>query len=214
MFVNTFFRRVLFNLLGILIVIIFCYFMFKNLYLSDEVIVSFAVHPFNICEKYSKAWYYIKLLYIPITLISSIICINILYSSFFKKSKKEIVNTKIPDLHLEIFNEDKTLIIPETGLYQNFLVTGTIGSGKTSCIMYPLTKQLIKYKCKNLDKKLGMLILDVKGNYYSRVKKYAEYYGRSEDLIVIEIRPEILSITRYINQILSLQFWQIDLKLF
>ena len=32
-----------------------------------------------------------------------------------------------------------------------------------------------------------MLILDVKGNYYSMVKKYTSYYGRQDDLIVIEI---------------------------
>ena len=54
--------------------------------------------------------------------------------------------------------------------------------------MYPFTRQLIKYNCNNLNNKLGMLILDVKGNYYTMVKKYAAYYNRMEDLIIIEIR--------------------------
>lgn len=54
--------------------------------------------------------------------------------------------------------------------------------------MYPFTKQLIKYKYDDQNLKLGMLILDVKGNYHSQVKKYASYYKREEDLVVIEPR--------------------------
>ena len=37
--------------------------------------------------------------------------------------------------------------------------------------MYPFTKQLIKYKSDNKKEKLGLLILDVKGNYHKQVKK-------------------------------------------
>ena len=194
MFVNTFYRRVLFNFLCITVTSFICYFLFKDLYTSNEIIISFAVHPFNICKEYPKVWYYIKLVYIPVTLISSLICINIIYSLIFTKKKifKKISNIKKSDLYIEIFNETtQNLIIPESGLYQNFLITGTIGSGKTSSVMYPFTKQLIQYKHKNPYKKLGMLILDVKGNYYSQVKKYAEYFERENDLIVIEIRSGI-----------------------
>ena len=54
------------------------------------------------------------------------------------------------------------------------LITGTIGSGKTSSAMYPFTEQLIKYNFLNPDKKMGMLILDVKGNYFEQVKKYID----------------------------------------
>ena len=41
---------------------------------------------------------------------------------------------------------------------------------------------------KGFNLKLGMLILDVKGNYYSQVKKYVDYYRRQQDLIIIELR--------------------------
>ena len=209
MFVNTFFRRTLFNFLSIFIIFFIYYFLFKNLYTSNEIIISFAVHPFNLCEKYPIIWYYIKLLYIPVTLIASLICINTLYSSLFTKKKviEEKSNVIKSDLHLKIFNDkNNNLIIPEAGLYQNFLITGTIGSGKTSSVMYPFTKQLLQYEYKNPYKKLGMLILDVKGNYYSRVKKYAEYFDRVNDLIVIEIRTVMLNTIRWINPILNLRF--------
>lgn len=93
-------------------------------------------------------------------------------------------------LHLAIENKNLgcPIILPEASLYQNILITGTIGSGKTSSAMYPFTRQLIKYEYDNPDKKLGMLILDVKGNYYSQVQKYASYYRRQDDLVVIELR--------------------------
>lgn len=190
MFANTFARRIVFNA-TFLAILSFIYFtFFYDIYTSNTIMISFAVHPFNICEKHPEAWFYIKLLYIPIALISALICINIFYSSLFTKIKenKKSSYTKHSDLNLKIFNENsKEIIIPEAGLYQNFLITGTIGSGKTSSVMYPFTRQLIKYNHTDSSKKLGMLILDVKGNYYSMVKKYASYYGREKDLIVIEI---------------------------
>ena len=70
-------------------------------------------------------------------------------------------------------------------MYQNFLITGTIGSGKTSSAMYPFTRQLMEYNANNPENKIGMLILDVKGNYFSQVKSFANQFGLLSDLIVI-----------------------------
>ena len=53
--------------------------------------------------------------------------------------------------------------------------------------MYPITEQLIKYKNYDYNEKIGMLVLDVKGNYYKQVKKFAEQYNRLDDIIVIEL---------------------------
>jgi len=57
--------------------------------------------------------------------------------------------------------------------------------------MYPFTEQLLKYNSANSNDKIGMLILDVKGNYYSHVKKYAEKYNLLNDLIIIELNSNI-----------------------
>ena len=76
-------------------------------------------------------------------------------------------------------------------MYQNFLITGTIGSGKTSSAMYPFTKQLLKYNSENIDDKIGMLILDVKGNYYNQVLDYVKVYNLEKDLIVIGLNSNI-----------------------
>lgn len=190
MFANTFARRIIFNAIFLAILSFIHFTFFYDVYTANSIMISFAVHPFNICEKYPDVWLLIKIIYIPIALISSLICINILYSSLFTRQKilKKQTTTTSSDLNLKIFNENnREIIVPEAGLYQNFLITGTIGSGKTSSVMYPFTKQLIKYNHADSSKKLGMLILDVKGNYYSMVKKYASYHGREKDLIVIEI---------------------------
>ena len=57
--------------------------------------------------------------------------------------------------------------------------------------MYPFTKQLIAYNSTNSEKKLGILILDVKGNYIKEVQKYANLYNRSNDVITINLSGKI-----------------------
>ena len=69
-------------------------------------------------------------------------------------------------------NLGNPIFIPESSLYQNILITGGIGTGKTASAMYPFTKQLISYHSNLSKEKLGFLILDVKGNYYSKVKDF------------------------------------------
>ena len=54
--------------------------------------------------------------------------------------------------------------------------------------MYPFCKQLINFSTNNIFEKLGMLILDVKGNFYKQVLEYAHLSGREDDVIVIEIK--------------------------
>ena len=53
--------------------------------------------------------------------------------------------------------------------------------------MYPFTKQLIEYYYNDDNKKLGFLILDVKGNYYKKVLEFAYNCNRLDDVIVIQL---------------------------
>ncbi len=194
MFVNTFFRRVLFNFACIFVFLSIYILLFYRVYTSDVIMISFAMHPFDICKKYPEFWENLKILYIPITFVSSLICINTIYSSLFSKKyiKKEKCLKRNSELSLFVADSPAgKIILPEASLYQNILITGTIGSGKTSSAMYPFTRQLIKYKYDNPEEKLGMLILDVKGNYYSQVQKYASHYRREDDFVVIELGGNI-----------------------
>ena len=53
--------------------------------------------------------------------------------------------------------------------------------------MYPFTKQLISYKSQDIKRKLGFLILDVKGNYYKKVLEFASLFNREHDVIEIKL---------------------------
>ena len=76
----------------------------------------------------------------------------------------------------------KPIYISEKSLYQNMLITGSIGCGKTSSAMYPFTRQLLTLKSKP-----GFLILDVKGNYYKQVLCFAEECSRDKEIVIIEL---------------------------
>ena len=57
--------------------------------------------------------------------------------------------------------------------------------------MYPFTRQLLQYNSNNLNKKIGMLILDVKGNYYKQVLEYSKKFNLTKDLIVLELGSNV-----------------------
>ena len=57
--------------------------------------------------------------------------------------------------------------------------------------MYPFTRQLLAFNSINPDKKIGMLILDVKGNYYKQIKEYCKKYKLEKDLIVLELGSNV-----------------------
>ena len=163
-------------------------------FISKEIIITYGLKPFDICSENPELWKYLKILYVATFIFSNIVISNFIYEKVFpKKINKQKQSIKEPnknELNLligEDINTKEKIYLPESGLYQNFLITGTIGSGKTSSAMYPFTEQLIKYNSVNQDKKIGMLILDVKGNYYKQVKKYAKKYNLLDDLRVIEL---------------------------
>ena len=78
-----------------------------------------------------------------------------------------------------------------SGLYQNILITGTIGSGKTSSAMYPFTRQFMEYNSHHPESKIGMLILDVKGNYHKQVLSYAKQFGLEKDVIILGLHSSV-----------------------
>ena len=170
--------------ISIFIVLIFL----KPIFLTDSLIFPYALHPFDICKLYPIVWKFIKDAYMIFLFTSSFIIANSLFDRYFQniRFRKSPPKKELDSLHLCIGQDSNNtdIIISEFGLYQNFLITGTIGTGKTSSAMYPFSKQLISYT----PDKLGMLILDVKGNFHEKISEFCEFYDREDDLIVIELR--------------------------
>lgn len=182
--------------------------LFKPIYYSNHIIIPYSLHPYDICELKPDLWNSIKFYFIVFYIASSFICSNALYSlivskkqnSNFKtsvihknvvKSSKQFTNSKDLLLFVGKNESDNLVFIPEKSLYQNILITGTIGSGKTSSCMYPFTRQLMACNKNSPEKKLGMLILDVKGNYYREVLNFAKSTDRLSDLYVIELGSNV-----------------------
>ena len=57
--------------------------------------------------------------------------------------------------------------------------------------MYPFTEQIMKYNSKNPSNKIGTLILDVKGNYFSQVLNYAKKFNLQDDVLVLSLSGDI-----------------------
>ena len=82
------------------------------------------------------------------------------------------------------------LIIPERGLFTGTIIIGAVGSGKTSCCMYPFTDQLVGYRAADPEAKPSGLVLEVKGDFCHKVKEILSQRGREHDYIEISLDSE------------------------
>ena len=181
-----------------------------TLALSSYITGGAFIKKVDLISRYPDMWRYLKYAYPVISIIGIGITADFVYRNIFRKilhhvSSNEPDETRPPPYP---FDEDKLqmiiglkhsrltldkvtnpnwIVVNEKGMYQNFLITGTIGTGKTASAMYPFTKQAMFYKAYDPDLKPGMLILDVKGNFYKQVIKFAEEAGRQDDIIIIEL---------------------------
>ena len=212
-----------------LVIIIFInVFIFSNIFLSNKISLLFLGSEHIFPENISSL---IKLFYIFSLLVTWGFALNSIYNKYIKpiKNNKEKEYIEDESSNSLIIGKDiqtqEILSIPEKGLYQNILITGTIGTGKTSSAMYPFTKQLLKMD-------IGMLILDVKGNFHKKVKEYANLLNRK--VIVIELngkytynpldkpnlKPSILAnrlktiLTLFSNQNTTDSYWLDKVELF
>src|SRR5260370_19166176 len=100
--------------------------------------------------------------------------------------------TKRDDLFLvvgEVHNPRKPLpaktphwlTIPERGLFTGIAILGAVGSGKSSCCMYPFAEQILAYKADDKERRVGGLILEGKGDFCRKVNEILTRDERAED---------------------------------
>lgn len=122
----------------LIISIFLAYKTFYPIYIAEEIIIPYGIHPFDICSQNPILWKYIKIIFIISFFISNIFFSNFIYIrilskfKFFQNSKEKINNNKsnkkginnYSNLNLLIGKENnKKIFLPESGLYQNFLIT-------------------------------------------------------------------------------------------
>ncbi len=200
-FCKNFFVKLFFVLFFSVFFCIIELYILMPIFISRNVIFNFGNISINISYKLRNIWSMLKNVYIITSFVSFFIICNSIFSFLklmFKKFKNKSsiseknVEKNINQLCLYLGKNSKNLsiYIPIHGLYQNVLVTGSIGSGKTSSLLYPLTSQLLelnfsnKYNC-------AFLILDVKGNYHKFVEKVCMNFFNLNSLFVISLKGSI-----------------------
>jgi hypothetical protein len=79
------------------------------------------------------------------------------------------------------------LTIPERGLYTGIAVVGATGSGKTSGCMHPFADQILSFACHDPAKRIGGLVLEVKGDFCQKVRQIMKKHGRCTDFIELNL---------------------------
>ena len=62
--------------------------IFQEVFYSNYIFIDFALHPFNICEKYPELWKFIKISYVISFTIALLIVSNFIYTLIFSREKK------------------------------------------------------------------------------------------------------------------------------
>ena len=112
--------------------------IFKPILTAQDVTFPYSIHPFSISKSYPTVWLYIKIIYFLNLFIVNFLFVNSITSYFKFNKKSKITNTNKKEtiesddnIRLLIGDNSETkekIFISEKGLYQNILVTGTIGS--------------------------------------------------------------------------------------
>src|SRR4051812_47387862 len=77
------------------------------------------------------------------------------------------------------------LTIPQRGLYTGVMIVGAVGTGKTSACMYPYVDQLLRWHADDPDRKIGGLVLEVKGDFCRQVRTMLAGAHRERDYLDI-----------------------------
>ena len=79
------------------------------------------------------------------------------------------------------------LTIPDRGLFTGIAIFGAIGTGKTSGCMYPFAEQILSFRANNKERRIGGLVLEVKGDFCRKVRSILKSAGREEDFVELSL---------------------------
>lgn len=110
------------------------YFIFLPIFNTNEVIISYGLKPFNLAQKSPEIWNFIKISFFFFSSFSYLVFGNFIFDLILKHSNKFVSHVRSHDnlysfpnnfLHLIIGKDENNnmVALPESGLYQNFLIT-------------------------------------------------------------------------------------------
>ena len=81
-------------------------------------------------------------------------------------------------------------VIPERGLFTGIAIFGAVGSGKSSCCMFPYAQQILSFEAQDPAKRIGGIVLEVKGDFCGKIQQILDENGRAEDYVEIGLDSE------------------------
>ncbi|HWW82256.1 MAG TPA: type IV secretion system DNA-binding domain-containing protein [Vicinamibacterales bacterium] len=79
------------------------------------------------------------------------------------------------------------LTIPERGLFTGIAIVGAVGTGKTTGCLYPFADQLFGYCRADRERRIGALVLEVKGDFCVWLRRLLHRHGRDEDYVEVSL---------------------------
>jgi len=114
-----------------------------------------------------------------------------LYSDPRKRTELSLVVGEVHHPRKQVPSETpRWLVIPERGLFTGIAIVGAVGSGKTASCMYPFAEQILAYRAQDPDRRIGGLILEVKGDFCGKVQEILARHGRAGDYVEISLESE------------------------
>jgi len=77
------------------------------------------------------------------------------------------------------------LTLPDRGLFTGLAVIGAVGSGKTTGCMYPFAHQILGFRPKDPERRIGGLVLEVKGDFCHQIRTILRSHGREADYLEV-----------------------------
>ena len=114
-----------------------------------------------------------------------------LYPDARKRAELSLVLGEVHHPRKQIPSETPNwLTIPERGLFTGIAILGAVGSGKTASCMYPFAEQILAYRADDSERRIGGLVLEVKGDFCARVREILTRHGRAGDYVEISLGSE------------------------
>jgi hypothetical protein len=109
--------------------------------------------------------------------------------TFPEASDDEPLHLVIGEVHHprrpEPVEHPKWLVIPDRGLFTGLAVIGAIGSGKTTAALYPFAEQILRWRAGDESRRVGGIVLEVKGDFCHKVREILVRANRGSDYIEI-----------------------------
>lgn len=158
-----------------------------NFFVSNVLFVNIFGKTFDVASFLSEYYIPFKVFYYFLIFFFTFCNFYKFYSKIKSKntSSDNVIENK-DELYVKLGEyKQENVVVKEKGLYQNILITGSIGSGKTSSAISNILDGLIKNG-------IGGLVIDIKGNYINQVNKIAKKYNRQSDVVAISLNNEYI----------------------